>query len=530
MGLRRRHVSRLIATATIAAMAAAAVATASPVSAHSITPSSVGKGTWVDFNGDGFADLAIGVPLAKVGSATAAGAVVVIYGSATGLDSSRHQEIDQGTSGISGTPETNDDFGSALAAGDVDGDGFGDLIVGIPGETVTINGHTWPGEGAIQVIYGGNSGLGTRDRIWFPSPGAGVDATQWNVGFSVVALDAYNGSSPGHDGKADIGVGIPGANGRAGGFALVSSARMRATGSGPVLVVRGGFPKQSQLGFTIGAGDFNSNTTDDLVIGAPFAPVDDPANPGNKLMGAGKVEVRYGGSNSTKLILAEGTNGVPGTPAADDGFGRSLAIAHDPNGNAYDSLWVGAPFHDTGQVANSGIVYRFDSKANGSGIDPAGGSLHEGTAKFSAPLKADDYFGSSIAVGDFGRGAGLDVAVGAPGLDLPSKPAAGALMVSNDDGTSDVITQDLPGYEGTSGSTDEYARVVFAANFGNGGKLDLAVGIDEKNVNGTPLAGQVHVLYGSVASGFTSSNDQIFDLTDGFGLPLQGGLFGFALR
>jgi hypothetical protein len=255
------------------------------------------------------------------------------------------------------------------------------------------------------VIYGSAQGLTTRDKIYFPKP-TNIDPTSNAFGWSLAVLDAYNGSTAGHDGKPDLAVGIPGAHGFDGGYAIVSNAQLRPGSSGAVKVVRGG-SFVGFLGYTIAAGDFDSDGTDDLAIGAPLATIDDPAHPGQQIAEAGEVQVVYGAGSHPKGILAEGTNGVPGTPGANDLFGVALAVAHDPAGNAYDSLWAGAPSHATMGKSRSGIVYRFDSKGNGSGINPAGTTFHEGTAQFGDTVENDDEFGSAIAVGEFGRGAAL---------------------------------------------------------------------------------------------------------------------------
>src|SRR5204862_4542538 len=78
------------------------------------------------FNGDGFADLAVAEPQEAIGSITLAGAVSVFYGSATGIGIAGNQFWSQSTMGIADTAETDDGFGAALAAGDVNDDGFGD--------------------------------------------------------------------------------------------------------------------------------------------------------------------------------------------------------------------------------------------------------------------------------------------------------------------------------------------------------------------------------------------------------------------
>ena len=90
-----------------------------------------------DFNGDGFMELAIGIPGYDQGLDTNCGAVMVIDGSANGLLEDtflvKHVRIfTQGTFGMKGFRQDNDAFGSALAAGDFNGDGFDDLAVGVP--------------------------------------------------------------------------------------------------------------------------------------------------------------------------------------------------------------------------------------------------------------------------------------------------------------------------------------------------------------------------------------------------------------
>ena len=93
-----------------------------------------------DFNGDGFGDLAIGIPGEDVGGDQDAGAVTIIYGSTNGLTAIATATVpasqfwSQDTTGILDSAEPGDSFGSALAAGDFDDDGFSDLAIGVPGE------------------------------------------------------------------------------------------------------------------------------------------------------------------------------------------------------------------------------------------------------------------------------------------------------------------------------------------------------------------------------------------------------------
>ncbi|MGH7801272.1 MAG: integrin alpha, partial [Thermodesulfobacteriota bacterium] len=113
-----------------------------------------------DFNGDGFDDLAIGVPGEDVGSINSAGAVNVIYGTSGGLSATNDQIFTQDTSGIEDFAEVDDFFGLALTSGDFNGDGIDDLAIGVPFEDV----GSIDRAGAVNVIYGTSRGLSATNQ------------------------------------------------------------------------------------------------------------------------------------------------------------------------------------------------------------------------------------------------------------------------------------------------------------------------------------------------------------------------------
>jgi hypothetical protein len=127
-----------------------------------------------DFNNDGADDLAVGVPGQHVGAPPFnSGAVNVLYGSATGLTATGSQLFTQNTPGVPGTADEGDFFGDALATGDFDNDGFADLAVGAPFETV----GTVLRAGAVSALYGTADGLTANGGQIFTQNTPGVPGT-----------------------------------------------------------------------------------------------------------------------------------------------------------------------------------------------------------------------------------------------------------------------------------------------------------------------------------------------------------------
>ncbi len=165
-----------------------------------------------DFDNDGCADLAIGVPLENVNGEWNAGMVNVIYGTTNGLTSTRNEAWHQDSSQVNGGCESQDNFGTSLAAGDFNGDGYADLAIGVPEENLSDD-ENWyhvidrVDAGMVNVLYGSANGLtAAGDQTWHQDSGGIGGKIEHNdyFGWALAAGD-FNG-----DNSDDLAIGVPG--------------------------------------------------------------------------------------------------------------------------------------------------------------------------------------------------------------------------------------------------------------------------------------------------------------------------------
>jgi hypothetical protein len=373
-----------------------------------------------DLDGDGIDDLAIGVPNTNVGSVELAGAVNLLYGSATGLNGGRisaafHQDVD----GIGSSTEPFDQFGGSLAIGDFNDSGVSDLAVGAPGEAV----GTVPAAGAAHVLFGRTTGVsGASSQIFTQdTPGVGSDPEDGDFFGAALGAGDFNA-----DGFADLAIGasgesvgaIPGAgainvlHGAVGGLTVTGSQVLHQGVAGV-----GSDPEDfDAFGFALVAGDFDNDGSVDLTVGVPFESV-------GAVDSAGAINVLFGGagglSGAGSQLFHQDVAGVGSTAEAFDNFGWSLAVG-DVQGDGPVDLVVGVPFESVGTVEGAGAINAFSGTATGL---TGGAVLHQDVAGIGSSAEEFDVFG--LAVGGPDPQGGSSVA-SAAATTSASTASAGA--------------------------------------------------------------------------------------------------------
>jgi hypothetical protein len=379
-----------------------------------------------DFDGDGFADLAVGVTFEDLGAIVDAGAVNVLYGTASGLAGAGSQLFTQDSPGIGGSAEQEDDFGWTLAPGDFHADGFADLAVGVWREDVGVAADG----GAVNVLYGTGAGLTGAGSQFFTqdSPGVpGVVEPDDEFGFALAPGD-FN-----RDRLADLAVGAPGedyagAPDRGGAVNTLPGSAGGLTGVGGQLLtqdspeVPGVAEAGDNFGLALAAGDFAGDGFVDLAVGsAEDVGTAEDAGAINTLPGSAGGLTGVGGQ-----LLTRNSPGVPGSAEPNDSFGFISLAAGDFNRDGAADLAVGVA--EPSGIPGAGAVVALPGSAGG--LTGTGSQLLTQDSP-GVPDSAEfrDQFGFALAAGDFDNDRFVDLAVGVPGETVDSFEFGGAVNV-----------------------------------------------------------------------------------------------------
>lgn len=424
-----------------------------------------------DVNGDGFADVIVGAPLmsgAPPAGVYREGLALVFHGSEAGLPADPNWVTGSGVQGSR--------YGHAVAGvGDVNGDGFDDVLVGAPDYPVTFGDMGDPKSGKVFLYYGSAAGLSTTPAWTFEAPGR-----ESSLGFSLGPAGDIN-----RDGFADVIIGAPHYS------ELLDNA-------GRVYIFHGssgGLPSSPQWTYdcpqvsaTCGydvyqAGDLNGDGFAEIVIGAPFYDLPDLEN-------AGRVYV----FNGTDQGLEAAASWLISGDQAEGWLGYSVATAGDLNADGYADLLVGAPGY-SGKVAAAGAVFGYLGSVQG--LSPVPDWQAFGSQVYES-------YGCSVrAAGDLNADGFGDILVGAyrygENGSLVDKPDEGAVYLF-------LGTRSGPLMPSIWSATGQKAEAWFGFTAVSAGDVDgdqyvdLLVGAPKYRFDEKTILGQVRLFNGAAGS------------------------------
>jgi hypothetical protein len=487
---------------------AAAMAVTGPAPARAVSSGAV------DYNGDGFDDLAIGGSTLPKGEDFYQGTLTVIYGSASGLRRTGNQYWR--ARDFPGGRDF-DDFAAALAPGDFDGDGYTDLAVAnrASGEDPK------PWQGEVRIIYGSRSGLtAARSQVWSPdTPGVPGSPAIEEHEFAATLVAGNFGRGP----QDDLAVGDPAYRNRRGAVTVLYGSAAGLTAGGSQLWWQGspGVPgraaAEEEFGSALAAANFSGGRYADLAIGVPL----DRARKGQA--GPGAVNVLYGSASGLRARGAQwwsqASRGIQGRAVREERFGASLAAGHFA-GRAAADLAIGVRSDEAAREFGGAVNVIYGSAR---GLSARGNQIFSRRTRGLADRhKFDVFVGTTLTVGNFGndprRRAHDDLAIGATNAITRDGGSADRNVVEvlygRAGGLSARHSQSwrwgTPGVQGrtTRIDGDGFGDSLTAADFGGSGHDDLAAGdslyeVDENHY------GAVGVLYGT-SRGLTASGDQLW--------------------
>lgn len=433
-----------------------------------------------DVDGDGYDDVIVGAYYGT-GRRGDSGAAYIYHGSISGVDPTDETKLSASDG------EAYDQFGSSVSgSGDVNGDGYDDVIVGA---------WNWDNKGAVYLYTGSNSGVDMRTETLLYASDAESDD---DFGQSVSSIGDLNG-----DGYADVIVGAIGTDDtdtanppdstHQHGTAYVYLGSASGIDASTEFGVRASDRARNQeFGYSVSdAGDVNGDGYSDVIVGARG-----DADNGSE---AGAAYVYHGGKNGidpsseTKLIASDG--------APETDFGRSVALAGDLDGDGFGDVIAGAYGNgESDEAAGAAYVY-FGSSTGVDGTTESKLTASDG--------EAGDAFGYSVGwAGDVDNDGYDDVVIGSL-IDMGA-----AYVYTGGEGGLDIAQETRLG-AADAASGDNFGQSVSGAGDVDGnGYDDVIAGAVYDDDNGSS-SGSAYVFHGT-CDALTWYGD---DDEDGYGDP-----------
>ena len=453
-----------------------------------------------DFDNDGRGDLIAGAPFENFKSRADIGQIHVVYGTRNGLSTDDDITLHQGTPKVKGKSEVDDRWGSAVAVGDFDGDGYDDAVVGAVGEDTKRHVDA----GSFTVLYGSSRGLRGNGSKAFTAASKGVRGPAEpyaNLGHALAVGD-FDG-----DGYDDVAVGAPGSGTGsivgAGAVHVFYGSRngIRASNDQRFHQNTPGIADDREAGDGFGsalaAGDFDRDGRDDLAIGVPGETV------GGHIM-AGAVHVIPGGAKGLRAgassFITQNSGDLATDAGPDEFFGASLAAA-DYDGNRRADLAIGSPGEAVNGRPSAGMVHVLYGKKSGLKVNGSTG-FHEATSGINGAAEAGDEFGLTLAAGDFNDNGRDDLAVGAPGEGIGEATGAGKVHVLFG-GTNGIRLSKHEAYRlgkgrmpGAPGANGGFSRAIAVGDIDGDDRADMVVGAPGQTMGNDGGAGMIVMLFG----------------------------------
>ncbi|MFW9259163.1 Ig-like domain-containing protein, partial [Nostoc sp. CALU 546] len=477
-----------------------------------------------DINGDGFDDLIIGAYRADPNGQNYAGESYVVFGSGSGFGASLNLSDLNGSNGfvINGINRSDVSGGSVSSAGDINSDGFDDLIIGAG--SADPNGQYSAGES--YVVFGSGSGFGASLNL------SDLDGSN---GFVINGIDSYDNSGTSvsnagdinGDGFDDLIIGArsadPNGQDRGGesyvvfgsGSGFGASLNLSDLDGSNGFVINGIDSDDFSGNSVSSAGDINGDGFDDLIIAATGA------SPNGQYY-AGESYVVFGSGSgfgaSLNLSDLDGRNGfvINGIDSYDNS-GNSVSNAGDINGDGFDDLIIGVRKGFSTLQFRSGESYVVFGSGSGFGASLNLSELNGSNGFVINGIDRDDYSGFSVSsAGDINGDGFDDLIIGAPGADLNGQYSTGesyvvfgsssgfgaSLNLSELDGSNGFVINGIDSYDYSGFSVSS------AGDINGDGFDDLIIGARSASPNnGQDRAGESYVVFGFASPTSMPVND-----------------------